>query len=575
VTRALNADRTPKVAPGKDREARLERKFAASAEARVKLSSRVSAIIRGKAMARSKSEGAPLAPTPNLPAVLRAEDGRAIPPEDLQRLLRRHFQKTDAAAEPTPADTEAYVAALYNHLVDIALQFTGPVGQPISMSELIDTLLRLKAGKAPGHDGIMVDLLMWLPLSGKELLLKLYNACLTQGVVPKDWMLGIISPLLKAGREEFLLSSYRPITLLSALWKTLERIVLNRLSAIIKPRIADEQGWGFPGRGAEEQLFTLSEAIEQSPSPVFAVFLDIREAFDSVWTEQLLNGLATMGADLHSWRLIRSWYEGYQARVKLAKGLLSAPFQIRVGTRQGSVLSPLLFNILINQLTTRLKASGLGLSLLGRRLPCLLFGDDVVLLAASIPDLQALTDIAADFATNSKLRFAENKCKAMQLGPRHELPPEDDISLRQARLPWVNSYEYLGLPFASGPDIFGPAVLTRCAIAAAACRDFMTLSAGKVTRPSPVERRDLFVTIVAASRDFGLHAVRLPPRLEAALRANDALCEQILRLELRGPDRLSCRVAARRRALAARLRKAPTWSWRTGLLPSSHLSAVA
>ncbi|MFO0000041.1 MAG: reverse transcriptase domain-containing protein, partial [bacterium] len=130
--------------------------------------------------------------------------------------------------------------------------------------------------------------------------------------------------------------------------------------------------------------------IQQSDHPVFACFLDIREAFDSVWVEHMLTRLPEYGVDPSSWRLLQSWYANYNARVRLPHHMQTPRFRVSTGTRQGSVLSPVLFAIVINELGRRLANSGRGVWVRGadRLLASLLYGDDVVLLASSPEQLQ-------------------------------------------------------------------------------------------------------------------------------------------------------------------------------------------
>ena len=59
----------------------------------------------------------------------------------------------------------------------------------------------------------------------------------------------------------------------------------------------------------------------------------------------------------------------------------SNPFSVKNGFRQGCSLSPLLFSLYINSLIGELKVAGVGKSCKGKRIPALLYADDIALLA--------------------------------------------------------------------------------------------------------------------------------------------------------------------------------------------------
>ena len=63
-----------------------------------------------------------------------------------------------------------------------------------------------------------------------------------------------------------------------------------------------------------------------------------------------------------------SWHEGATCQVKVGDGILSEPYPILRGVKQGSVLSPALFLLVMDPLLRLLGQSGLGL-LLRERLP--------------------------------------------------------------------------------------------------------------------------------------------------------------------------------------------------------------
>ncbi len=85
---------------------------------------------------------------------------------------------------------------------------------------------------------------------------------------------------------------------------------------------------------------------------------DLQKALDSVEYPVLLENL--FGVNGKAWRLIWSWYQGASCQVKV-DGRLSGGFAVERGVKQGSVLSPALFLLVIDPLLKKLEKSGLGL----------------------------------------------------------------------------------------------------------------------------------------------------------------------------------------------------------------------
>ena len=76
-------------------------------------------------------------------------------------------------------------------------------------------------------------------------------------------------------------------------------------------------------------------------------FIDIQKAYDRVWREGLWEKLAEYGISGKMWRVLRSIYENVESSVMLG-GNNSRFFPINVGLRQGCILSPILFLLLMD-----------------------------------------------------------------------------------------------------------------------------------------------------------------------------------------------------------------------------------
>jgi hypothetical protein len=87
----------------------------------------------------------------------------------------------------------------------------------------------LKTRKSPGPDHIVTEFLKHLGPVAFDTLLRLFSQ-IWKTSIPAMWRKAIIIPLLKAKKPASELSSYRPISLTSALAKTMEKMVSARLN---------------------------------------------------------------------------------------------------------------------------------------------------------------------------------------------------------------------------------------------------------------------------------------------------------------------------------------------------------
>ena len=110
---------------------------------------------------------------------------------------------------------------------------------------------------------------------------------------------------------------------------------------------------------------------------------DIEKAFDSIEFPVLLSHLQSIGISGKSWRLIKSWYDSPTSRVKL-HNRVSDPFLITRGVKQGSVLSPSLFLVVMNTLIQKLRSISCGASLQGIYTGTAIHADDVRCIAPNV-----------------------------------------------------------------------------------------------------------------------------------------------------------------------------------------------
>jgi len=344
------------------------------------------------------------------------------------------------------ADNKSSVVSELVKLESIASSSPDP--EP-NEKEIANALSTIKRRKAPGLDGVLNDV---LKLGGSEVvkaLRLLFSMVWRAEFFPDSALTAVIVPLFKGKGDPSDPANSRPISLTSAVMKVLETVINARLARSLETAgvFAEEQSGFRARRRVEDNLFILNHVLSsRKASRTFAAFLDIKRAYDTVWRPALWVKLHQAGVTGNTWRIIRAMYRSVSSVVR-AEGQLSDPFEAELGVRQGSVLSPLLFNVFINDLVSHLNEAGCGVAVCGRRLACLLFADDIVLLADSEASLQKLLDSAADYATTWRLQFNAQKSAVLCFGDQRTLPGSKSWSLGKLQLQQGSQYQYLGITF--------------------------------------------------------------------------------------------------------------------------------
>ena len=246
------------------------------------------------------------------------------------------------------------------------------------------------------------------------------------------------------------MNNYRPITLRPIISKIFENFLLDKFAKYL---CTDDLQFGFKKHlSCSHAIFVLKQTIQyfnDNNSNVFLASLDASKAFDRVNHFKLFSILVKMNVPKIFISLIVNWYSKLTAMVKWDDHL-SDSFAIRSGVRQGGILSPLLFNCYVNSLLVTLRNKDLGCKLRNFYVGCIMYADDLILISASIMDLQAMLDICLNVGSTLGLQFNSSKSHCISIGPFKTLNlPE--MFIGNLRIDWQEQIKYLGVQITSHP----------------------------------------------------------------------------------------------------------------------------
>ena len=233
------------------------------------------------------------------------------------------------------------------------------INSPITYEEFIDALNSFSCNtSAVGSDGLSYQLLINLPLKWKKLLHSFFQECWSKETLPSIWKESIVIPILKQRKPKSAIDSYRPIALTSHACKVFEKIILKRVLYFCdKNSIIPNIQAGFrKGRCTTDHLVKLSSHIKKQfarRKSILATFFDVKKAYDRVWHARLLYKLKCIGISGNMYSYIKNFLSKRVICTKV-ENTYSSFKKVDMGIPQGSIIAPLLFNIIISDLSKAL-----------------------------------------------------------------------------------------------------------------------------------------------------------------------------------------------------------------------------
>lgn len=316
----------------------------------------------------------------------------------------------------------------------------------VSPKEVYDAIMRLKDNKACGMDKISAEHLKFASRKLCPLLAICFTGFLVHGILPDSILSVILMPIIKDKTGKInSMDNYRPIALASILSKVIERTLLNKLEQFV---LTSDNQFGFkPKHGTDMCIFALKEILDlynRHNSTIFMCFIDASKAFDRVNHEKLFYKLHSRGVPKCLVRILAFWYAHQSMYVKWGN-FVSAPFNVCNGVRQGSILSPFLFNVYIDDLSTLLNRCGTGCMVGNTIINHLMYADDLVIFSPCSAGLQQLLKVCSQYGIDFDIKYNAKKSNIMIVRSREDRKLSfPEFSLSGIALKVCDEVKYLG-----------------------------------------------------------------------------------------------------------------------------------
>uniref|UniRef100_A0A3B5QKI5 Reverse transcriptase domain-containing protein n=1 Tax=Xiphophorus maculatus TaxID=8083 RepID=A0A3B5QKI5_XIPMA len=380
-------------------------------------------------------------------SILKNNGNMIIEDKDKVELLVKVLAKVHSNENLSKEEKEGreFTMRKYNERINEEMVDNDTINMKFSMTELKKALKNTK-NSTPGEDQINYVMLKNLNERSKLVLLKLYNKIWEEGTLPDKWKESIIIPICKPGKDPQLTESYRPIALTSCVGKVMERMVNNRLIYFLESREKIKKyQYGFrKGRSTTDPMVQLEHEIRKAQvnkEVLMAVFLDIEKAYDMLWKEGLLIKIRQIGLSGKIYNWIKDFLTDRNIRVKIGNEV-SSKCLTENGTPQGSIISPMLFIIMINDIFSKIEGK-FGMTL---------FADDGLIwkrgrnITFLNDKMQEALGKVEDWALEWGFRISSSKSKFVNFTNR-KVGTKIKLKMYDKEVERVDKFKYLGLWF--------------------------------------------------------------------------------------------------------------------------------
>lgn len=326
--------------------------------------------------------------------------------------------------------------------------FEPTLDSKIKIEELRTALACLKTGKSCSVDDLLGEYVKIFGEMFEDTLLSIINTIFIEKLYPSQWPTNFLKPIFKKG-STLDPDNYRGLAVGSAFAKLFSFILLNRLTEFIdiKKLISPNQIGFMKLMGTSDHIFLLRTIVEKivkkNKKRLYVVFIDFKKAYDTVNRKLLYEKLKNLGINGTFMRNIEAMYRKTEYCLKM-KGGYTPPILSNLGLKQGCPLSPMLFNLYIDDIKYIFDEQCDSVDMQGVKINHFLYADDLVLLSQSKIGLQRCLDKTHQFSKDNLLTISVKKSKSMVFNESGKYI-RDTFRLGEETMEAVQEFCYLGV----------------------------------------------------------------------------------------------------------------------------------
>ena len=340
---------------------------------------------------------------------------------------------------------EDHVKDFYNSLFKSQKSIHPPninkVQVPNFLKDEVTNAIKLtKAEKSPGIDNITAEDLKLSTDSIAAPLAQRFSWYLEQGKIPTQWKTSKTILIFKKGALNEI-KNYRPICLLSTIYKIFTNLILQRIKGTLNQECSREQAGFRKSYSTIDHIHSIRQIIQKHHEhkiPLYLLYIDFEKAFDSVEHNAILNALKTQGIPDQYIQVIKEINNQTTTSIKL----FHRPIEINIerGVRQGDVISPNLFTSTLEHLIRQIDFNqNEGINIDGEKLRYLAFADDIVLMTNDPRSIESMLQKLNNEADKVGLKIHTGKTQWMTNQKTNQT-----IKLNNNIISQVEEYKYLG-----------------------------------------------------------------------------------------------------------------------------------